>query len=98
MPAVTYIEVEGSASKVKIPVTPDGWELYHDKPGAVIAARRLANAMKKAIAAASRTEAITIMRNVMTEYEKFGALDTEPRWHAERLLSQGRGEDYRWEI
>lgn len=97
MPASTYIEVAGPVAKVKIPVTPSGWELY-SKPGAVIAARKMANAMKKALAATSRIEAIDIMRNVMTEHRKLGALDTEPRWHAERLLSYGRGEDFQWTI
>ena len=82
---------------VKIPLTPQGWELY-GKRGAVIAAREIAKEMKRAIIAPERKEAVRIMYEVLMKHEKLGAMDTEPRWHAEDILGKARGGDYSWDI
>jgi hypothetical protein len=100
MASVDYEEVlvPNTDVKIKIPVTAEGWELYGTKPGANTAAREIARALKAAISVATKTEAVEIMSAVLRKYEKFGAMDTEPRWHVERLLGDARGGCYQWEI
>jgi len=90
------IEWEGTEAKVEIPTTADEWELYSSMKGAGLAAYRLTSALKKALVASKRDEAIKIMGDALDKDSDYGASDTEPRAIAESCLTAGRGGDYAW--
>ena len=92
------ITVEGVENEVSIPETADEWELFTDMKGVGRAARSLTGALKKALKARTRDQAIKIMCERMTKYSEFGAYDTEPRDTAERCLTEGRGGNYTWSL
>lgn len=94
----TFIEFKAPEAIVKIPTDAAAWQLYSDMPGAAGAARALTAALKRALRASDREEAIKVMREAMDKRAQFGASDTEPRCVAERCLTQGRGSDYSWSL
>jgi hypothetical protein len=70
------------------------WELYADKPGAEAAAKAINAAFCAAVAANdSFAGALRAMDLVMVQYRDFGASDSEPLYHLEKLLEDvyGRG-------
>jgi hypothetical protein len=66
--------------------------------GVNLAAARLTKALKKAIDAPKRKEAIEIMSRALSVDSKYGASDTEPRVVSVRCLIEARGGDYDWEL
>jgi len=89
-------EFQGPEGKAMIPVDADSWELYSDMKGVGRAAKSLTSALKRAIKAKDREQAIKIMGDALEKYASFGATDTEPRAVAECCLSEARGGNYYW--
>jgi hypothetical protein len=85
--------VEGKASVVQIPVDARAWELY-DIPGSENAAKRLTSALRRAINAGTKAEAVEIMEKALDADEDFGTADTEPRAEATQCLQIARGEHF----
>jgi len=95
---MSYEKYEGPEAETDIPTDADSWELYSGMRGVNLAAARLTKALKKAIDAPKRKEAIEIMSRALSVDSKYGAADTEPRAIAERCLTDTRGGDYAWEL
>jgi hypothetical protein len=86
--------------KVKVSGSANDWELYSSVTGVGAAARKLSAAATKAINAAHKEYATTknkgaainaawcIWDTTSREFSKFGANDTEPRWHFQDLLNR----------
>ena len=91
-------EFEGPEGSCQIPCNAQAWQLYTDMRGVGLAARRLTAALKKAISAPKRTDALAIMDHALSADSKYGASDTEPRVVAERCLAAARGGDYSWSL
>lgn len=91
-------EFQGPEGKTMIPIDANSWELYSDMKGVGRVARSLTAALKRAIMARYREDAIKIMATALEKHTNFGAGDTEPRAVAERCLSEARGGDYSWTL
>lgn len=86
--------------KVKVSLSANDWELYSSSVGVGVVARKLSVGAAKAINAAHKEYATTknkgaainaawcIWDTVSREFSKFGATDTEPRWHFKDLLNR----------
>ena len=84
--------------KVKVSLTANEWELYSSMTGIGAVARKLSSAATKGINEAHKVYAATkdkqaavkaawgIWSPVSYEFSKFGASDTEPRYHFDSLL------------
>lgn len=79
----------------RIPETADDWELYTSSMNCTVAARALTAALKKALRAvakgATTYEAMKAHFDpVARKYADYGAQDSEPTHHAERILDRVR--------
>jgi len=81
-------------ANIEIPTSRRSWELY-DMPGAGTAARELTSALRKAIKEVSKGATADkalydVWYPVARKNARFGATDSEPRWHAEEVLQKAQ--------
>lgn len=89
-----------------IPMTAEGWELYQAMPGSERAARSLGASLRVALEMAGRKitphnkdeknaaivkAILSRMAKVLTTYSRFGAMDTEPPYHARHAFRKYLG-------
>lgn len=71
------------------------WQLYSDKEGVEQVAERLNQAFVTAVRMyASPARVYAAMSAELAKYAQFGAFDTEPRVHLERMMRKVYGEDW----
>lgn len=70
--------------KVKVTFTLEDWELYE---GAEYATREINNQLEQSINNHSdRDEVEREMESVMNQFAQYGATDSEPHWHLQKVL------------
>jgi hypothetical protein len=84
-------EVQGQRAKVKIPTTAEEWELFADMNGATKAAETITKEVGEAIELCSPYRAAVKVSAVLRRFSMLGASDTEPRYHANKALSEAFG-------
>ena len=90
-----------NAPSVNIPSTGEEWELYTVSMGCSVAARALTGAMKRSLRKFDTLltkygedyreigpESMAPFYQAAEKYAKYGAYDTEPRYHARRTMQE----------
>lgn len=87
----TMTEVQGMRKAVMVPTDARGWELYSDMEGVEKAAQEIYRVVTEAVTSSTPYRAAVKVNAVLTKFERFGATDTEPRGHANHILSEAFG-------
>ncbi len=79
--------VEIKVKEVKVNMSADQWELYTSMRGANIIAANLNRKFERCVRnGLSAEETYNVMSKMMSKYGKFGASDSEPRYHLDCLI------------
>lgn len=78
--------------KVTVEHSPEEWELYSGMEGVEVAAHWLNVAASQALSCGDPEQAWKIWNGEVVKWAKYGASDTEPRWHFEHLFNKVYGE------
>ncbi len=84
-------EVQCQRGTVMVPDDARGWELYSDMAGVDKAASKITEVVVDAVTNNTLYRAVVKVNAVLDQYSRFGASDTEPRYHANRVLSAAFG-------